>query len=315
MDVSIIIVTRNTSELLGRALNSIRESNDGLRKEVLVVDNGSDRETPELVRTRYPEIVYLPQRQNLGFARANNQGARQARGAFLLLLNSDARLKPDSLGESVQHLREHPQCGVVGVQLLNTDGSRQNSIANDPSLATELLNKSMLRLFFPRRFPGKSRVYEAPQQVESVIGAFLLTRRDVWERLGGLNEGYFFFLEETDYCRRVRRVGLSVDHLPGVEVWHDQGQTVRQVKVPARVEYWRSRYFYFRQHHSPSYQWIVRTGLVVRLLVGFLGNAVLAVASPRFRDKCRLQGALLRWHWAGCPSTPSLAESPSISSR
>src|SRR5207249_2827164 len=101
-------------------------------------------------------------------------------GEFLLLLNSDARLKPDTLIQVIEWMRVQPLCGVAGVQLLNPDASRQNSIANFPSLATELLNKSLLRRLFPRRYPGKESRFAEPVEVESVVGAFLLVRRTAW---------------------------------------------------------------------------------------------------------------------------------------
>src|SRR6202795_2734197 len=205
--------------------------------------------------------------RNLGFGRGVNFAAREAQGDFLLLLNSDARLDPGALGHAVDWMRANPGCGIAGAQLLNPDGTKQNSIANFPSLATELLNKFLLRRFWPKRFPGKEQEYHQPVEVESVIGAFFLVRREVWEKLGGMDERFFFFLEETDFCLRARQAGLGTVHLPQVCVWHGQGQTPKKELAAARIEYWRSRYAYFAKHQGVAVRAVLRCGLLLRLIV------------------------------------------------
>ena len=305
MDVSVIIVTRNTRALACEAVQSVLESADTLAKECVVVDNGSSDETPKILPQQFPAVAYVRSETNLGFARANNLGARQARGEFLLLLNSDARLQPDALVSAVTWMRAHSDCAVAGAQLLNPDGSRQNSIANFPTLATELLNKSLLRRLCPHRFPGKEQTYAEPVAVETVIGAFMLIRKEHWDALGGFDERYFFFFEETDFCRQTRRRGRTVFHLPAVRVWHGQGQTTRQVSVAARIEYWKSRYAYFAKNDRLASRVALRAGLMARLLLSW-GGALLAVVLTfgkvtRTRDRWRLYANLLTWHLRGCP--------------
>ena len=130
--ISVIIVTFNTRELTLAAVQSVAESADGLAKEVIVVDNGSSDGTQAVLCDRFPAVKYHYSERNLGFGRANNVGARLATGEWVLLLNSDARLKRESLATALAYMRNHPECGVLGAQLLNEDGSRQNSIANFP---------------------------------------------------------------------------------------------------------------------------------------------------------------------------------------
>ena len=207
LDLSVIIVTRNTCSLTCAAIQSVLDGRDDLSREILLVDNGSTDGTPGAVAARFPSVVCLRSEDNLGFARAVNRAAAQAQGRFLLLLNSDATVKQDSPAAAVAWMRAHPDCGVAGAQLVNPDGSLQNSIANFPTLATELLNKSLLRRLFPRRYPGKERRFAEPVEVETIVGAFMLIRREAWEALGGLDERYFFFLEETDFCLQARRRG------------------------------------------------------------------------------------------------------------
>ena len=305
-DLSVIIVTRNTRALTAAAIRSVLESRDDLRKRIIVVDNASTDDTPRTLPAEFPWITCVRSELNLGFARANNLGAQDAAAEFLLLLNSDARLKPDSLAVAVAWMRQHPECAVAGAQLLNPDGSLQNSIANSPSLATELLNKSLLRRLFPSRFPGKERRFSDPVEVGSVIGAFMLIRGSVWRDLGGLDERYFFFLEETDFCLQARRRGGKVFHLPQIQVWHEQGQSARQWPAAARIEYWRSRYAYFQKNRGLFARAWLRIGLAARLLVAWLISGVLVLAtlgaSARWRKQWRVNSALGRWHLLGCPA-------------
>jgi GT2 family glycosyltransferase len=304
-DLSVIIVTRNTCALTCAAIESVRASRDDLRKEIFLVDNGSTDDTPAEVAKRFPAVHYLRAEGNLGFAKANNWGVREAAGEFLLLLNSDAAVKADSLATAVGWMRQHPDCGVAGVQLLNPDGSRQNSIANFPTLATELLNKSLLRRLFPSRYPGKERPFTEPVAVESVVGAFMLIRREAWTAIGGLDERYFFFLEETDFCLQARRLRWRVMHLPQITVWHGQGQTAKQVSAAARIEYWRSRYLYFAKNHGPAVRAALAVGLVVRLLVDWLASGVMKLLTfgqnHRWAGKWRVYSALMLWHLRGKP--------------
>lgn len=309
-DVSVIIVTRNTCALTVSAVASVLENSGKLQTEVIVVDNGSSDGTAVALGEQFAAVRCLRSETNLGFARAVNRAAREASGEFLLLLNSDAVLQPGALPAAIEWMRANPRCGVAGAQLLNADGSRQNSIANFPTLATELLNKSLLRRLFPRRYPGKEQVFDSPVEVETVIGAFMLVRRELWDLLGGLDERFFFFVEETDFCFQARKRGWQVMHLPHVFVGHGRGQSAKQVLPAARVEYWRSRYAYFAKNHGWAARIALRAGLQLRLVIDWLAAAVATVVSfgqsERWRNRLEVCSALLWWHLRGCPSSTGL---------
>jgi len=310
LDVSVILLTRNTCQQTREAIESVFASADTLTKEIYVIDNASTDKTSSLLPALFPEILYKRMERNVGFARGANIAARAASGDFLLLLNSDARLTRDTVRLSVEWMRSDPGCGIAGAQLLNPDGTKQNSIANFPSLATELLNKFLLRRFWPKRFPGKEQEYAEPMEVESVIGAFFLVRREVWEKLGGMDERFFFFLEETDFCLRARQAGFATVHLPQVHAWHGQGQTAKQDPAAARIEYWRSRYAYFAKHRSRTDRIALRCGLLLRLLVDSAISGLLAAItlgqSRRWREKFAVHRALLFWHLRGRPADAGL---------
>jgi len=310
LDVSVILLTRNTCQQTREAIESVLSSTDSLSKEILVIDNGSTDETPQLFPKLFPQIRYSRIERNLGFARGVNFAAREAQGDFLLLLNSDARLAPDALALAVDWMRAHPRCGITGGQLYHPDGRKQNSIANFPTLATELLNKFLLRAFWPYRYPGKEREFREPIEVESVVGAFFLVRRSAWDQLNGLDERYFFFLEETDFCLRARQAGFTTVHLPQVRVCHGQGQTAKKNLAGARIEFWKSRYAFFARHHGLATRAILRAGLLVRLAIDFLFSGLLTVLSfgqwRRWRRKFAVNCALVWWHLQGCPAEVGL---------
>jgi GT2 family glycosyltransferase len=305
LDLSVILLTRNTCQQTIEAIESVLSSGDTLTKEIHVIDNGSTDETSSVLPAAFPEIRYKRMEHNVGFARGVNVAAREAGGDFFLLLNSDARLTPDALQLAVESMRANPGCGVAGAQLVHADGRKQNSIANFPSLATELLNKFLLRTLWPGPFPGKEQEYGEPMEVESVIGAFFLVRREVWEKLEGMDERFFFFLEETDFCLRARQAGFATVHLPQVRVWHGQGQTAKQDLTAARIEYWRSRYAYFAKHRGVAARAVLRCSLLLRLIVDSVVSGLLTAVtlgqSRRWREKFAVHRGLLLWHLQGCP--------------
>ena len=251
-DLSIIIVNWNTREYLLRCLKSVSGSENSPSWEVIVVDNGSQDGSGKEVKQFYPKIHLIANEQNLGFAKATNQGLTHASGRYLLLLNPDTEVKQGAIDRFVDFMENHPDAGIAGGQLLNPDGSKQNSIANFPTLATELLNKRLLRWLFPAKFPGKERNYVEPIEVDSVIGACMVVRREAMEKVGILDEDYFLFFEETDWCYRMRKGGWKVFHLPQAEVVHFQGRGAEPKKREARVEYYRSRYHFFKKNRGNS---------------------------------------------------------------
>lgn len=303
--VSFVIVNWNTKDLLRDCLESIRKT-VRLPFEIWVVDNGSSDGSVRMVRERFPQAKLIQNSENLGFARANNLALKRISGKYAVLLNSDTVLKDNAIASLVECMEKNPRAGVCGGSLLNEDGSRQNSIANFPTLATELLNKSVLRRLFPKRFPGKENgAARGIQQVESIVGACMVVRKKAIEETGLLDEDYFFFLEETDWCLRFREKGWDVLHNPAAEIYHLQGGSARKVPVRARTEYWRSRYIFFRKNRSRKAFALLKAGLVAKLSWSFVSIGLLNLATlflvGRLRSKLRLYAALLNWHLEGCP--------------
>jgi len=312
MDLSIIIVNWNTKDLLLQCLESVYQTIKRVEMEVFVVDNGSMDGSIAAAKGRFPEVKFIQNEINLGFARANNQALSLAKGRYLLLLNPDTQVKKGAIERLISFMDTHPEAGGAGAQLLNSDGSRQNSIANFPSLATELLNKSLLRWFFPSVFPGKERNYPEPIEVDSVIGACMVVKRDAIEPVGLLDEGYFLFLEETDWCYRMRRTGWKIYHVPQAEIYHFQGKGVEMEKKKARVEYYRSLYRFFKKNRGRLQWFILLIGSVIKLVVElvFMGIASLLTffTIKKWENKLSIYAYLMWWHLKGCPKGMGLKE-------
>jgi GT2 family glycosyltransferase len=241
----------------------------------------------------------------MGFARANNQAISLSSGECLLLLNPDTQVKDESIPKMVSFMSAHAKAGLVGGQLLNADGSKQNSIANFPSLATELLNKSLLRWLFPKKFPGKGTDYPGPVEVDSVIGACMMVRRKAVEQVGLLDEKFFLFLEETDWCYRIKKAGWEVYHIPGAEVLHFQGKSAEAQKGKARIEYYRSRYHYFRKNRGSLETSVLSIGLMIKLSVELILATIACVVTllmvKKWRTKLSIYLYLMGWHLRLCP--------------
>lgn len=292
--VSIIIVNYNGGEFTPACLDSIPAGT-----ETIVVDNGSKDGSPDAITEKYPSVTLIRNSANLGFARAVNQGIDVARGRYYCLLNNDARLSKDTLSTLTAYMDAHPDVGMAAPQLLHEDGRKQHSFDNFPSLATAFLNKSLLRLISPGKYPSKKQEYAEPREVESVIGACMMVRRDVVDRIGPLDERFFLFLEETDWCLRCRRAGYKVVFVPGSTVVHLQGKTRDKVRVKGRIEYTRSLFRYFKKN-KPASSPVLRLLFPIKNLIEFVFQT-LGIFLPKVRIRWVETAAVLGWQLCGAP--------------
>jgi len=258
LDLSIVIVSWNVKDLLRRCLASvISDQGPAIRGvEIIVVDNGSSDGSAAMVREEFPQIRLMANETNVGFTKANNQALAQCRGRYLLLLNPDTEVRPGALGAMVAYMDAHPRVGALGPQLLNPDGSIQSSRRRFPTLATAFLESTILQLWFPdnavlRRYYVLDRPDDTVQEVDWVVGAAILIRREAWDQVGPLDEGFFMYSEELDWCRRARERGWQVIYLPTAQVVHYGAQSSEQVKPFQHIQFQRSKIRYFRKHHGP----------------------------------------------------------------
>ena len=303
IDLSVIIVNWNTARLLDACLQSLINGVHHVKIEFFVVDNGSSDGSQDMVRKKYPSVRLIENTSNQGFARANNQAIRKARGRYIVLLNSDTVVPDYAMDKLAAAMDSDTKIGIGGLQLLNDDGTLQNSIANTPALLTELTNKSLLRRLFPGRFPGKEFRPDHPIEVESLIGACLIVRAETVKDIGLLDEDYFFFLEETDWCLRARRGGWKVVFFPHITIYHLQGKSAAKVPIPARIEYWRSRYLFFKKHYSPFVCSLFYVGMGMKIFIQLHFSLISGLVSQKGRDLFRLYFNIFLWHLKGRPES------------
>ena len=233
-DVSVVIVNWNGAAYLPAALQALATAGGGLAMEVWVVDNASTDGSLGLLRQDFSWVQVLANDVNQGFAAANNQGIARSKGRYLLLLNPDTEMPADSLRRLVAYLDQHPEVGVAGPHLIGQRGKTQGGAAGyDPSPHTIFNYATFLYRLFPQRFRGlwlPQAAYERgqPLRVDWVSGACLLARREAAVAAGPLDERYFMYSEDVEWCRRIRRAGYVVVCDPAVSVIHHIGGSTRQ---------------------------------------------------------------------------------------
>ncbi|MFH1020123.1 MAG: glycosyltransferase family 2 protein [Pseudomonadota bacterium] len=303
MDVSIVIVNWNTRDLLLDCLASVYALVREVSFEVFVVDNASADGSVAAVRAQYPQVSVIENEKNLGFAAANNKALRVMQGKYALLLNTDAIVTEGAIAKLFGYMESHSDVAMACGQLLNADGSKQNSIANFPSLWSLLCNETVLRILFPRRYPSKRQEYRAPIEVESCIGACLMVRKAAMDAVGLLDERYFFFMEETDWAFAMHRAGWKSCFVPEARIYHLQGRSAGH-NVRARIMFYRARYQYFRKWF-PQVWPLQGLLIVVRLLINVLLNGIGLIMTlglhGGIRGRLALYLQLLSWHLRGCP--------------
>ena len=205
MDISFIIVNWNTRDLLKDCLDSIIKTAESLTHEIIVVDNASTDGSAGMVAEKYPQVKIISNRENRGFGAANNQGFAVMKGKYALLINTDAVLTEGAAGKLWSFAEANPRAAIVCGQLLNADGSKQNSVAAFPTLLTLCLNTSLLEYLFPGRYPSKRYDHREPLEVESAIGACMMVRGQALKEVSFFDERYIFFFEETDLAFAMKR--------------------------------------------------------------------------------------------------------------
>ncbi len=299
-DVSIILVNWNTRDLLLRSLQSIHDTKGDIEAEVIVVDNASTDDSVAQARAHFPTTIILQNEENTGFAQANNQGMAIATAPFLLLLNTDAFLHAGALANMLSHLRSQPRAGALGCKLLYEDGSLQRSCSAFPTVATELWQALFLdRLFASSRIFGKYMMtwwdMNDAREVDVVMGACMLLRREAIEQVGGFDTGFFMYSEEVDLCYRLKQAGWQVHYTPDAVATHIWGGSARKVPRETFLRLYASRVRFFRKHYGAATTFLYKGVLLFSSLVRAVGGAFYAALtqSNRARRSAGNYGSLL----------------------
>jgi GT2 family glycosyltransferase len=298
-DVSVIIVNYNAGEMLARTLESLYASSPRHTFEVIVVDNASRDGSVALVHQRFPAVRCVANPTNDGYTRANNQGMRLATGRYVFLLNNDTIVHPGAVDALVQYLDQHPHVGAAGSKVLNVDGTVQGTVKNHPTPMAALFGRhSVLTRLLPynpvsrRYLVYLDQDFSRPFPAGSVSTCALMVRREAVQRTGPMDEGYFVYLSDDDWCRAIWAAGYEVHCVPDSVIVHDEHRggsgSVRRPRVAAVLDFHKGAYRYYRKWSlpNPCPPWHPAQALRLMAAAGLAARAGLVLAVE-----------YLRWWW------------------
>lgn len=254
IDISIVIVSWKLRELLKKCLESIISARGDLQLEIFVVDNASNDGTVEMVKNDFPSVKLIASDKNLGFAKANNLALKQAAGDYVLLLNPDTEIKSDTLTESIAFMKSHPKCGAMGPKMIFPDGSPQPSVRRFPKPLPIILMLLKLPKILPHlksieEYLATNFDYSREQIVDQIMGAYMFMPRQTIEKIGYLDERFFIWFEEVDYCRRLKVAGFEVWYSSDVSIIHVGGKSfARQAAIAKQWLFFMSAFKYFLKY-------------------------------------------------------------------
>lgn len=296
-DLSVVIVSWNVRDLLDRCLQSINAGRGELSLEVVVVDSGSSDGTPDMVDRQYPWVRLIARDDNVGFPKGNNIGIDISKGRTILLLNPDTEVIGDALSVMVSYMDSQQDVGILGAQLLNPDGSVQPSRRRFPTLATAVFESTWLQPLTPNLWLEHYYALDlndsAIAEVDWLTGACLMTRPEVLAEVGPLDEEYFMYSEELDWCRRIKQAGWKVVYLPTAAIKHYVGKSSEQAVTERHINFQRAKLRYFRKYHGRSEANLLR----VILLSNYLFQMVLEAAKGVLGHKRALRWQRVRAYW------------------
>jgi GT2 family glycosyltransferase len=255
MDLSIVVVSWNTKEILIQCLEALARELASFHAEVFVVDNASTDGSPQAVKEKFPQVKLICNEKNLGFAKANNIALRQCTGEYIGLVNSDIIVLEDCFRRMMDFAETHPEIGMLGPKILNPDGTLQHSCMGYPTLWNSFCRAFALDSFFPKTQLFGDRLmtfwpHDAVRSVEVLNGCFWMVRKEALDRVGVLDEEFFFYGEDIDWCKRFRYAGWDVVFSPGAEAIHYGGASSSSAPIRFYLEMQRADMRYWRKHHG-----------------------------------------------------------------
>jgi GT2 family glycosyltransferase len=255
MDVSIIIVAWNVRKLLYDCLKSVYDQTEGVDFEVIYVDNASEDGSVEMVTKKFPKVKVIKNEENKGFIKANNQGIESAEGRYVLLLNSDTIVLDNAIAKMIKFADEHTQAAVVGCKVLNPDKTLQRNCFMYPSLLNMFLSATYLYKIFPKsKFFGRERMtwwnFDSAREVETICGSCSLVRKKAIEQVGLMDEAYFVYGDDPDWCYRFKKNGWKIMFTPDGEIIHYGGQTTKQMAREFKLQLYGSILIFMKLHRG-----------------------------------------------------------------
>lgn len=278
IDLSVIVVSYNTNKILFDCLSTIFSNKDGISIEVIVVDNASSDGSPDMVKKEFPGVRLIQNTQNQGFAKANNQGIKISIGRFILLLNSDTLITDNAFKKMVEWMDTHKEVGVATCCLKNEDGSVQPTGGFFPNLPRLLLWQLFIDDLIPiSPYHPKLGFYNKERELDWVTGAFFMMNREIIKNIGLMDENFFMYAEELEYCYRIKKSGVKIYYTPQVSVIHLGFKSSSKEK--AILGEYRSLKYFYSKYYTKIEQFfaslILKTGALLRFaLKGILRHNV-----------------------------------------
>lgn len=271
LQLSVIMVNYNVRDFLHHALDSLQKALKGIRAEIIVVDNASDDGSVQMVRQRFPSVLLLPNKSNLGFAKANNIALKRARGKYLLLINPDTVVQEDTPKVMLQFFEENPDVGMAGCKILNPDGSFQLACRRSfPTPWVAFTKMAGLGALFPksRLFGRYNLTYLSPDEtyeIDAISGSFMMLRREVYQQVGGLDEEFFMYGEDLDWCFRIQQAGWKIYYVPSTKIIHYKGESTKRSNLNEIRTFYEAMHLFVRKHLNSSWilSGLIRTGIIL----------------------------------------------------
>ncbi len=286
MDISVVIVNYNVREFLNNALISLFKALEGYSSEIFVVDNASDDGSVELVQQRFPLVHLIINKTNIGFAKANNQALTLSTGKYLLLLNPDTLVQEDTFDKLIEFFSLNKEAGMVGCKILNPDGSLQLACRRSfPTPWTAFTKTFGLSSLFPKSklvarynltYLDPDRSYE----VDAISGSFMMLKREVYDQIGGLDESFFMYGEDLDWCFRIQRSGWKVFYVPTTSIIHYKGESTKRSDIDELKIFYNAMRLFVRKHHTGStfFEWFIYSGIFFRKIIADVSRLIKPLA-------------------------------------
>lgn len=290
IDLSIIIVNYNVKEFLLNLLDSIGKAANNISIEIIVVDNASDDGSVDAIKEKYPDVILIQSSHNIGFGAANNLALERAKGKYFLLLNPDTIVREDTFKKMINFFEEHPECGIAGCKVLNPDGSLQLACRRGfPGPWTSFTKVMGLSKLFPksRLFAKYNLTYLDENQtyeVDAVSGAFMMMRREVYEKIGGFDPQFFMYGEDLDLCYRAQKNNFKVYYVHSTEIIHYKGESTKRSSIDETKLFYDAMHLFVKKHFSSSFivESILQLAILFRKLIAFANVYKLAIISILF---------------------------------
>jgi len=282
--VSVIIVNYNVRDFILHALQSIKKALKNLDHEIIVVDNASVDGSPEFIKSQFPDVILIENEKNVGFAAANNIALKQAKGEYLVLINPDTLVQEDTFTSLMNFMKTHPDAGAATCKILNPDGSFSlDSRHSIPSPSTAIWKILGLSKIFPKNkiFGQYNLTYLDPDDtypVDAISGSFMFIRREAFLDTGLLDEDFFMYCEDIDYCHRLNNTGWKIYYVPESNIIHYKGESTKKDNIDYVINFNKSLYLYFKKHFQSKYlgvfKWFILAGVSLRGLFIYIKNFI-----------------------------------------